>query len=334
VTVTNAEKLYLGVDIGGTKVAAGLVDPSGNIVFKTRVPMDAHTSQDAAMAAVSAAIDQVLAHHSAFPSHTGAPIAGIGVSAPGPLDPFTGIVLNPPNLPCWRDYPLRDQVERLYKLPVMVNNDANAAGLAEALWGAGRGYNNVFYATIGTGIGTAIVFNRRIYLGRTGAAAEGGHVSIDYNGPVCTCGKRGCIEILASGNAIGARARAAVAADEKLGATLLKLANGDINKVNGELVGHAYQHGDPLAKEVLRQTAELLGIWLGNTVDLLEPQVIVIGGGVSSLLQQWFPTIAETLVAWSINQRAGEIPLLLANYKADSGIAGAAALCVQGPILA
>lgn len=325
--VTNSEQLYLGVDIGGTKVAAGLVDVAGRIVFKTRVPMHAHTTAEAALAAVIAAIDLVLA------SRPAASIEGIGVTAPGPLDPFTGVVLNPPNLPCWRDYPLRDEVAHRYNLPVIVNNDANAAGLAEALWGAGSGYRNVFYATIGTGIGTAIVFDRSIYLGRTGAAAEGGHISIDYRGLDCRCGKRGCIEVLASGNAIGARARAAIAADRKRGHALLTLAHGDIDMVNGELVGHAYREGDPLAEEVLRQTAELLGIWLGNTVDLLEPDVIVIGGGVSSLLEHWFPTIRETLKAWSINQRAGEIPLVLAHYKADSGVAGAAALCVQGPIL-
>ena len=120
----------------------------------------------------------------------------------GPLDPRTGVVINPPNLPGWRNFPLADLISKAYRLPVRVDNDGNAAALAEALWGAGRGYRNVFCATIGTGIGTGIVFDGCIYHGRTGAAAEGGHTTIDYRGPRCGCGKLGCIEALASGPAI------------------------------------------------------------------------------------------------------------------------------------
>ena len=124
---------------------------------------------------------------------------GIGICAPGPLDPDAGVVINPPNLPCWRNFPLARETGHTYGLPVKLDNDANAAGLAEALWGAGVGYHNVFYATIGTGIGTGLVFDGALYHGRTGAAGEGGHMSIDYRGLQCGCGKRGCIETLASG---------------------------------------------------------------------------------------------------------------------------------------
>lgn len=314
--------LSLGLDIGGTKVAAGLVTPEGEIVYKTRKPMNAHGTAEAAMDSVRAAIDDVLVH---APSSPGA----IGVTAPGPLSPRDGLVLNPPNLPCWRNFPLGTEVARIYGLPVFVNNDGNAAGLAEAIWGAGAGYRNVFYASIGTGIGTGIIFDRQIYLGRTGAAAEGGHVSIDYKGPVCGCGKRGCIEVLASGNAIGARARKIVAADAKRGAYLLELASGHLDKINGELVGRAWEAGDRLANEVLQETAKLLGVWLGDIIDLLEPDIIVIGGGVSSLIAQWFPAISKTIAACSINARCLEIPLVKAKYGADAGIAGAAALCYE-----
>src|SRR5256885_13759294 len=139
-------------------------------------------------------------------------VGGIGICAPGPLDPQTGVILNPPNLPCWRNFPLAEFVQRQYSAPVKVDNDANAAALAETRWGAARGRRNVFYATIGTGIGTGIVFDGKIYHGRTGSAGEGGHVSIDYQGPICRCGKPGCIEILASGTAIAQRARQELAA--------------------------------------------------------------------------------------------------------------------------
>jgi len=129
-------------------------------------------------------------------------IHGIGICSPGPLDPKTGVVINPPNLPCWRNYPLASETSRIYQLPVRVDNDGNAAALAEALWGAGYGYRNVFCTTIGTGIGAGMVFDGEVYHGRTGAAGEGGHMSIDYRGPSCGCGKPRCIEVLASGPAI------------------------------------------------------------------------------------------------------------------------------------
>src|SRR3984957_18059163 len=191
----------IGVDIGGTKVAAGLVNAAGEITHQMRTPMAAHDTVGG-LAAVIRAINSVRCA-----SKTDAEkISGIGICAPGPLDPRTGIVINPPNLPGWRNFPLADLVLKAYGQPVRVDNDGNAAALAEALWGAGRGYHNVFCATIGTGIGTGIVFDGRIYHGRTGAAAEGGHTTIDYHGPRCGCGKLGCIEALASGPAIARRA--------------------------------------------------------------------------------------------------------------------------------
>jgi len=307
----------LGVDIGGTKVAAGVVDDGGHILQQFRAPMSARGSAEEGFAAVGAAIAGLRA--------AGARFEAIGIVSPGPLDPWQGIVINPPNLPCWRNYPLADAVRSKFSMPALLDNDANAAALAEAMWGAGRGYSQVFYATLGTGIGTGIVFNGRIHHGRTGAAAEGGHLTIDYHGPLCGCGKRGCIEALASGPALAERARRA-AADSKSGA-LLRLAKGDPAGITTELVAEAFRAGDSVATAVLRQTAELLAIWLGNIIDVLEPEVMVIGGGVSELMSSFFPYIKDLLPRWSINQRCAEIPLLRAHYGADAGIAGAAALC-------
>jgi glucokinase len=197
----------LGVDIGGTKVAVGMVDRDGKILAQGREPMIANGTAEAAFEAVTRAIDAMMA------TASNGKVESIGICAPGPLDPKTGVVLNPPNLPCWRNYPLAERLSQKYRVPVKVDNDANAAALAETKWGAARGFRYVFYSTIGTGIGTGIVFDGAIYHGKTGSAGEGGHVSIDYRGPLCSCGKRGCIEILASGRAIGARARAKLAAD-------------------------------------------------------------------------------------------------------------------------
>ncbi len=139
-----------------------------------------------------------------------------------------------------------------------------AAALAEALWGSGAGYRNVFYATLGTGIGAGIVFNQRIYHGRTGSAAEGGHVTINYQGPQCRCGKRGCIEAYCSGPAIAQRARARL--EQTSGSPLmLDLAAGSIERVQAGIVGEAYRRGDPLAREILLETADLLAVWLATS---------------------------------------------------------------------
>jgi glucokinase len=318
----------LGVDIGGTKVAAGLVDAEGAILFQTRVAMPARGSAAAGFGGVRSAIEALF---TARPEARSS-LTGIGICAPGPLDPVTGVILNPPNVPCWRNFPLAAEVQRVFGLPARVDNDGNAAALAEALWGAGVGYRNVFYATLGTGIGTGIVFDGRIYHGRTGSAAEGGHVTIDYRGPQCACGKRGCIEALCSGPAIARYARARLVASDyseshEASSKILALAGGDVDAVSAEIVAEGFRQGDPLAAEVLRETADFLAIWAGNIIDLLEPDVFIFGGGLAQVMSGFFDRIREQLPKWCVNQRFAEMPMVLAKYEADAGIAGAAALC-------
>lgn len=318
----SGNQLILGVDIGGTKVAAGLVEASGRILSQTRVPMPARGTAAEGFAAVKDAIGSIFA---AQPEARQA-LRGIGICAPGPLDPYTGTVVNPPNLPCWRNFPLAEEIERAFGFRAKVDNDANAAGLAEAIWGAGVGYRNVFYATLGTGIGTGIVFDRHIYHGRTGSAAEGGHVSIDYNGPRCGCGKRGCIEAMCSGPAIAQRARDLLV-HSQVQSRLRELCEGNLDALTAEMVAQAYHAGDLPARQVLEQTADLLTVWLGNIIDLLEPDIIVFGGGVAQLISDFFPRMLDELSNWCVNARCREIPLRLAKYGSDAGIAGAAALC-------
>jgi glucokinase len=326
-TNSAGEGLIIGVDIGGTKVATGLVDYSGEIRRQIREPMVSDRDAAAGLAAVRRAIDTLLAG-----DRKNAPmIGGIGICAPGPLDPTTGMVINPPNVQCWRNFPLSREVEKIYGVKVKIDNDANAAALAEARWGAGRGYRQIFYASVGTGIGTGIVFDDRIYHGRTGAAGEGGHNTIDFRGPRCGCGKPGCIEAFACGPAIAQRARTKLAEHSAGGAALLELAGGNIEKVTTEMVGRAAAMGDPVAKETVEETVEFLSIWLGNMIDLLDPDVIIIGGGVSGMLSPFFAEIRNRLPRWCINSRCQEIPLVKARYGADAGIAGGAALCAQEP---
>ena len=313
-----SEVFALGVDIGGTKVAAGLVNAQGQIVKRARVPMSATGDAESGLAAVIAGIRELM------PS-SAVSIRGIGICSPGPLDPRTGVVINPPNLPCWRNFPLAERVRSAYNVAVKVDNDANAAGLAEVLWGAARGYKNVFYATVGTGIGSGIILNGRILHGRTGAAGEAGHMGIDVHGPKCPCGKKGCIEVLASGPAIGRRARHKLASHPD--SLLLQMADGDIQAVNGEVVSRAAQQGDAVAKEVIDETLELIAYWLGNVIDFQEPDVIVMGGGVSTMLAPYLESIRKRWIGSIVNPWPEQVPLLLARYGEEAGIAGAAALC-------
>lgn len=321
------QPVYLGVDIGGTKVAAGLVDSRGNILSKCRVPMPARGTEAEALSAVDQAIAAALESKPGLRKS----VAAIGISSPGPLDPRKGIIINPPNLPCWRNLHITKKVNGATHLPVRLDNDANAAGLAEAIWGAGKGYESVFYATLGTGIGTGVIFNRRIYHGRTGSAGEGGHVSIDYRGPQCACGKMGCIEVLAAGPAVAKRARDKISRGESGSEKLMALAGSNPDSITSETIGAAWHAGDKFAASILRETADLLAIWLGNIVDLLEPDAIVFGGGMGALMSEWFPYIRKQLPRWSINSRCAEIPLVSARYGEDSGIAGGAALCLDAP---
>lgn len=320
----NDDPCYLGVDIGGTKVSAGIVTAHGEILATAKGAMNANGSAEDGLIAVKAVVDEIL-------SRDKRTLAGIGVSAPGPVDPPTGKVANPVNLPCWRDYPLRSEMERSYQLPVWVDNDANAAGLAEALWGAAAGYDSVFYASIGTGIGTAIVLHQSVYHGPNGAAGEGGHMSIDFHGDVnCNCGKPGCIESMAAGPGIARRARVKVASNVKNGRALLNLAEGDVSAITSEAVGRGWKAGDPISTQILIETADMLAVWLGNIVDLLDPEVVVVGGGLGGLISNFFDEIRVQLPKYSINQKCAQIPMKLARYGPDSGIAGGAALCLRG----
>lgn len=313
------ERLAVGVDIGGTKVAAGLVNCQGEILKRVRTPMAATGDAKAGLDAALAAIQQVLQGTSPEQAR------GIGICSPGPLDPKRGIVINPPNVPCWRNFPLAEEVRKVYRVPVKLDNDANAAALAEVLWGAAHGYRNVFYATIGTGIGSGIVLDGKIFHGRTGAAAEAGHMGVDPHGPVCGCGKHGCIEALASGPGIARRARQKVASHPE--SLLLKMAAGDAHAVTGEMVHQAWKAGDPVAREVIDETVDILAYWLGNIVDLLEPEVIVMGGGVSTMLAPFLEDIRQRWVGRVVNPWPDQVPLVLARYREEAGIAGAAALC-------
>ena len=314
------EHVVLGVDIGGTKVAAGLITAAGEVLFTARRRMLVKKSAEDGLRSVTEAIEAVLSNRRARA------VTGIGISVPGWVDSQRGVLLSATNLPCWRNYPLAEKIQQRYKLPTSLANDANVAALAEAVWGAGVGYRNLFYVSLGTGIGTGLVLQDRLYYGRTGAAGEGGHMTIDLHGPQCACGKRGCIEMYASGSAIGARARQLVANNPRT--RILDLVEGKVAAVTSEVVGRAALDGDALANEILREAADYLSIWLGDIIDLLEPEVIVIGGGLGELMGSFFNYIRGRLETASVSPSRQQIPILSALYGAESSLVGSAALCL------
>lgn len=283
----------LGIDIGGTKIAAGLVDDNARVLESVVLPTRALEGYEVSRGQLRAAMEACL----------GNGVSAIGIGAPGPLNPTTGVIINPPNLPGWVNVPLAEQIAHEFGVPCRVEKDGNAAGLAEARFGAARGYSSVFYATLGTGIGAGIILDGKVYHGKNGLAGEGGHLTMDYLSPVhCNCGLPGCIEALASGPAIARR-----------------------SGMSAEAVALAAAQGDPRACEVLDETALMLGAWLGGIVSLLDPDIIVIGGGVSQMGEPLFSRLRRIVPARSINQFACNTPIVPAQLGGNAGILGAAA---------
>jgi glucokinase len=298
----------LGIDIGGTKIAAGVVGESAKVFRSAVIPTRAYDGYQVSIGQVMHAIEDAMEPG----------IDAIGICAPGPLNPKTGVVLNPPNLPGWKNVPLAEMVARHFGVGCRVENDANAAGLAEFLFGAARGCPSVFYMTWSTGIGSGIVLDGRIYHGKNGAAAEGGHVTIDYRGEVaCNCGAPGCIEGLASGTAMAARATRLLP-DYPL--TTLRA------PVTAEAIGCAALAGDPLAMRVLDESIEMVAAWLGGVVSLLDPNIIVIGGGVARIGEPLFAKLRALVPGRTINQFAAQTPIVPAALASDAGIIGAASV--------
>jgi glucokinase len=316
-------KLIVGIDIGGTKVAGGLVNLKGHLVKSEIVPTRAEEGFAASFAQVLSVIATLIAHAGGKEN-----VTGIGICAPGPLNPKTGLVINPPNLPGWRNIQLAKMVHKKFGLPAKVENDANAAGLAEVLFGAAVGYRDIFYVTVSTGIGTGIIINKRIYHGKDGVAGEGGHVSIDVHSPYrCGCGTLGCIEALAAGPAMVRRARVRLDQEHGVPSLLREMTKGHLSQITPRMIEEAARKRDPIAKGIIDETGFYLGAWLAGMITLLDPEAIVIGGGVARIGKPLFDKIRETIPLYTINRRfAAKIPLLPAKLQKNVGIFGAASV--------
>lgn len=302
-------RYIIGVDLGGTNLRAALSDAQGTIIDEVRVPTLADEGPDAVTGRLVTCIERVRA---ALPS--GGELLGVGVGSPGPLDPFDGVVFTMPNLPGWKNVPLRAILEERTGLSVELGNDANAAALGEWLFGAGSGLQNMVYVTISTGIGGGVIADGRLVLGHRGAATEVGHHIIDWR-------TRSSWEDLASGTGL---ARAAAAAmPGKPDSYLHQLATPQ--NVTAEHVAQAAAANDPLALQLLDDEGELIGAGLVNMLHLYSPALIVLGGGVATNNPQLIPRASKV-----VQERAmlvyRDVPVKLAQLGDRAGLLGAVAL--------
>jgi len=252
---------------------------------------------------------------------------GIGIAAAGIIDSDKGRVISSPNLPGWHEVPLRDAIEQRFGIPVHLGNDATLAALGEWRFGLKNGIANLIYITVSTGIGGGIIAGGKLYTGACGVAGEIGHMTIDVNGPKCNCGNIGCWETLASGRALAREAVKQIA--EGARTSIIELVNGDISKIDAKVVDQAAKQGDELAKELISRLAYYLGIGLVNLVNIFNPELILVGGGVAKmgdlLLQPAIKIVKER--AFSTPAATVEIkPALLGD---DSGILGAVAFVLE-----
>jgi glucokinase len=317
------EPLYGVVDVGGTKIVAG-VATDGEILATEKIATEAIEGADAVTARIAGAIRDVQRRLS-LESRT---LAGVGVSVPGPLDTALGIVSFTPNLH-WVDYPVAASLSAaLGGVPVAIDDDANCAGQGEAAFGAGVGYAHQVYLTISTGIGGAVIVDGRIDRGFRDAAGEVGHMTIVPGGPDCLCGNSGCLEAVASGTAIARRARQLMIQEQS--PTLARLAGGDPDRVTAPMVFEAAAAGDVLCEMVLDDVATYLGIALANIVHLLNPQAIILGGGVMEQADVLLPRVDRRMRTHLFKVQREGLVLKRAALGDASGLMGALQLVRHG----
>jgi glucokinase len=309
----------VGVDLGGTKLLTALVTDRGTVLARERVatPQDGPPS---VVAAIAETVSAVLRATGATPDQC----RGIAVGAPGPLDPRTGVVYEPPNLPGWRNVPLADMLRSRLGMPAHVENDANAAALGEWWMGAGRGVRDLVYMVVGTGIGGGIISGDTLWQGVSGTAGEIGHTTIDVNGPRCGCGRPGHLEAMASGPAIARMAREAMAAGRT--SVLRSLAGGDPARVTAATVAQAAAQGDAVAAEVFERAGFYIGVGVANLLNLLNPARVIIGGGVSRAGELLFAPVRRTVRALAFERPAADAEVVPAQLGDDVGAIGAAAV--------
>jgi glucokinase len=319
----NRDALVLGIDLGGTKILTAVANAQGEMQSRDHSITPSQEGQPAVVKSILESVNRALdqAHISATD------LTAVGLGAPGLSNPETGILFTSPNLPGWKDVPLRDMIEKELGKKAFLINDANAAAIGELHFGAGRGARNFIYITVSTGIGGGIIIDGRIYTGSAGMAGELGHMVIDDEGPPCNCGNRGCWETLASGTALAREARRSI--NEGAVTLILEYADGDIEKINAEAIHRAAQAGDNLAIELIARGAYYLGVGLANLINIFNPEVIVIGGGLSNIGDMLLKPAFEEAGRRAFKQAYHKVRFARAELGRNSGVLGAAAFALE-----
>lgn len=308
----------LAIDIGGTKLAVGIVDESGRILARGEVPTLAGEGPERVLGRTVRLAKEVLG----APGIWGEAVRRIGIGCAGPVDRGAGLILNPPNLPGWARVALVERIEKALGRPAVLENDANAAALGEFRYGAGKGASSLVYLTVSTGIGGGIILDGKIWHGLGDGAGEVGHMTLLPDGPICGCGNRGCLEALASGPSIARRAREVLATGRP---SRLREA-GDFTAA--EVVRLA-QEGDALAAEVWDEAVRYLGLGVAAIVTILAPQRVVIGGGVAKAGDFLFEPLRREVRRRVKLVAVESVPILPAALGPDVGILGAAAVALN-----
>lgn len=314
--------LLIGVDIGGTKMAAALVTARGQVLRRHRLPTPAQQGPQAVIDALCQAIEQVRGDTEMRQ------VSGLGVGVPGPYDSKLQVLSSSPQLAGWHNVPLKQMLQDRLGTPTFVDNDANAAALGEHRFGAGIGTRHMIYITVSTGIGSGLILDGKLYTGASGAAGEVGHMTVDVNGPRCKCGNWGCWEAVASGTALAREAVRRLEAGAE--SRILELAGGDLEQVKAEVVFAAFQQGDRLAQSLIERAGYYLGVGLASLINIFSPELIVIGGGLSHMGEALLGPAESVARQRAFALSASGARIVPAKLGDDSGVLGAVALAREG----
>ncbi len=314
----------VGVDMGGTKILSAVIDAGGNILGTSKVSTGADEGTSVVIDRIAESIQKAINKSNVDK----ASIQAIGIGAPGPLDPETGIVIFAPNLG-WRDVPLKAELQARTGLPTFVDNDVNVGTLGEHAFGAAQGVQNVVGIFVGTGIGGGIILKGELFHGASKTAGEIGHIIVKADGPRCGCGTRGCLEAIASRTAMAKQFRKAIKKKGKK-SVLTKLTDGDLSVIRSGVLVKAIRAKDKLTLKVFKKATKYLGIGIGSIVNFLNPDMIVLGGGVVEALDDTFiDNIRSYAKKYALPNTLNGVQIVRAKLGDNSGILGAAALARQ-----
>lgn len=311
----------IGIDLGGTNIKYGIVSSEGEIVTKGIIPSKANLKKDVILSNIKKAINSLLY----YSRKNKIKIKGIGIGCPGIVNVEKGVIMDMvPNIPQLKNVKIKAELKKNFHYPIFVDNDANLMALAEHEFGAAKGYKNCLCLTIGTGIGSGIIIDGKLFRGSFFAGAEFGHTSIFYDGIKCRCGNIGCVEMYASAKAMVKKAKNLLSKEKK--SLLYKMVNGDLNKVSTKLIFDSWKKKDGLCTKIVDETCIYLGTAIGSAVNLLNPEVVVIGGGVAEAGMKFIKKIEKEVAKRANPVASKNLNVVKAKLKNDAGFIGAALL--------